>query len=147
MIKTCFESFARIPLIVLLLSIAGCSGSSDPTKAQQLQQSVEANWATYRTQYNVPSGAGVAVYIESPSGSYFASAGMASSVDQHSRFRAASNTKTFTAAAIMLLQQQGKLQIDDTIVSPIPGQAVPYVPDTAQYKIPYKDTITPSGNF
>ena len=90
----------------------------------------------------MPNGAGMAVYIESPSGNYFASSGMASSVDQFTRFRIASNTKTFTAAAIMLLYQQGKLQIDDPVNALIPGQGIPYVPATAQYNIPYKSTIT-----
>jgi D-alanyl-D-alanine carboxypeptidase len=84
----------------------------------------------------------MAVYIESPSGNYFASSGMAAGIDQNARFRIASNTKTFTSAAIMLLDQQGKLHIDDTIVSLIPGQGVPYVPNTAPYNIPYKASIT-----
>jgi len=42
----------------------------------------------------------------------------------------------------MLLEQPGKLNIDDTIVSIIPGKAIPYVPSTAQYDIPNKAGIT-----
>jgi D-alanyl-D-alanine carboxypeptidase len=85
----------------------------------------------------------MAVYLETPAGNYFASSGMAAGVDQNTRFRVASNTKTFTAAAIMLLNQQGKLNIDNTIVSDIPGQpGVPYVPNAPQYAIPYKASIT-----
>jgi D-alanyl-D-alanine carboxypeptidase len=81
-------------------------------------------------------------YIETPSGNFFASSDMAPGVDQHSRFRIASNTKTFTAAAVMFLAQQGRLHLDDTIVSLIPGMGMPYVPNTAQYNIPNKGSIT-----
>ena len=81
-------------------------------------------------------------YLETRTGNYFASSGMPAGVDQNTRFRIASNTKTFTSAAIMLLNQQGLLNIDDTIVSNIPGTAVPYVPATAQYDIPNEASIT-----
>jgi D-alanyl-D-alanine carboxypeptidase len=63
-------------------------------------------------------------------------------VKNYSRFRSASTTKTFTAAAIMLLCQQGLLDIDDYITDNIPGTSEPYVPDTAGYDIPYKSQIT-----
>jgi D-alanyl-D-alanine carboxypeptidase len=57
-------------------------------------------------------------------------------------FRIASNTKTFTAAAVMLLHQRGLLHVDDLITASIPGTATPYVPDTADYAIPNKGSIT-----
>jgi D-alanyl-D-alanine carboxypeptidase len=129
-----------VPVLVLLL--AGCSGGgSSSSRAERLQASVNSNWNEYKQAYGLPGG-GMAVYLETPSGTYFASSGMAANVDQNTRFRIASNTKTFTSAAIMLLDQQGKLFIDDTIVSLIPGRGIPYVPDTAPYNIPYKSAIT-----
>ena len=129
-------------LAFVVTLVAGCSGTSDnPTNTEKLQASVDDNWTQYKQMHGVPGG-GMAVYIESPSGNYFASSGMAAGIDQNTRFRIASNTKTFTSAAIMLLDQQGKLHIGDTIVSLIPGQAVPYVPNTAQYNIPNKASIT-----
>lgn len=131
-----------ILIVSIIILVTGCSSSGDPTNAERLQASIDYNWNVYKAAYSVPNGAGMAVYIESPSGNYFASSGMASSVDQFTRFRIASNTKTFTAAAIMLLYQQGKLQIDDPVNALIPGQGIPYVPATAQYNIPYKSTIT-----
>jgi D-alanyl-D-alanine carboxypeptidase len=67
---------------------------------------------------------------------------MPAGVTPNHHFRMASNTKTFTASAILLLAQQGRLRLDDTLVSTIPGQAIPYVPDTAQYAIPFKAAIT-----
>jgi D-alanyl-D-alanine carboxypeptidase len=137
-------------LTIVLISfvitlVAGCSGNSDnPTKAQNLQASVDSNWNSYTQTHHVPTGGGggLAIYIESPSGNYFAASGMQATIDQNARFRIASNTKTFTSAAIMLLDQQGKLHIDDTIVSLIPGQVIPYVPNTTQYNIPNKASIT-----
>jgi D-alanyl-D-alanine carboxypeptidase len=127
-------------IAVLLPGYSGCS-NSDPVPAERLQASVDANWTQYKQAHALPGG-GMAVYVESPSGNYFASSGMSAGIDQNTRFRIGSNTKTFTAAAIMLLNQQGKLNIDDTIVSTIPGQAVPYIPASAQYNIPYKASIT-----
>ena len=127
-------------ILAVAVTFTGC-GDSDSTVAQRLQQSVDDNWIPYKQQYGISSG-GLAVYIEAPNGNYFVSSGMPAAVDKNTRFRVASNTKTFTAAAVMLLHQQGKLNIDDTIVSNIPGTATPYLPDTAPYAIPYKNSIT-----
>jgi D-alanyl-D-alanine carboxypeptidase len=85
---------------------------------------------------------GMAVQIISPKGSYFASANLGPQANEGIHFRGASTTKTFTAASILLLQQQGKLNIDDTLVTRIPGTSTPYVPDLPAYDIPYKDKIT-----
>ena len=84
----------------------------------------------------------MALYVSSPKGEGFAASGMDSDVSPYSHIRIASNTKMFTSAAILLLAQQGKLRLDDTIVSTIPGQAAPYVPDTPQFAIPHKSQIT-----
>jgi len=61
---------------------------------------------------------------------------------ENTHFRAASITKTFTAAGILLLQQKGLLNIEDTVVSNIPGRTEPYLPNTPEYAIPHKDVIT-----
>ena len=129
--------FAVLMLMVLLV---GCSGSSDPSPSERLQTYIDVTWNNYKEIHGLPGG-GVAIYLETPTGNYFASSGMAAGVDQNTRFRIASNTKTFTAAAIMLLQQQEKLDINDFIVSNIPDTLNPYVPDTPQYNIPYKASI------
>jgi D-alanyl-D-alanine carboxypeptidase len=137
------KKLLSILLVFCIITIsAGCSGKRyDVSPAKNLEASVTENWNQYKQAHGLPVG-GMAVYLETPSGSYYASSGMPVGVDHNSRFRIASNTKTFTAAAIMLLEQQGKLRIDDTIVSPIPGRGIPYVPETAQYNIPYKASIT-----
>ena len=135
------QGLFRILVILFVGLAAGCGSGGDSSNAARVQAAVDASWNAYIKLHGVPVG-GLAVYIDSPAGTYFASSGMAAGVDQNTRFRIASNTKTFTAAAIMLLDQQGKLRIDDTINSIIPGQAIPYVPNTAAYDIPYKASIT-----
>jgi len=57
-------------------------------------------------------------------------------------FRFASNTKNFTSAAILLMQQKGWLYIKDNITDRIPGSDVTYVPDSPEFAIPYKNQIT-----
>ncbi|NTW86415.1 MAG: beta-lactamase family protein [Holophagaceae bacterium] len=136
------SSFGRLALPVLVgLAMLACGPQSRVDPAQLLQASVASNWQSYKQDHGLPGG-GLAIYLETPRGNYFASAGMPAGVTPNHHFRMASNTKTFTAAAILLLAQQGRLRLDDTIVSTIPGQATPYVPDTAQYAIPFKAAIT-----
>ena len=138
-----FRFLRLFPVLIIGIFLICCSGGSEPSPTEKLQASVDANWIQYKVDHGLPGG-GMAVYLETPSGNYFASSSMMAGVDKNTRFRILSNTKTFTAAAIMLLNQKGQLSIDDYIVSNIPGlgPAVPYVPDTAQYSIPNKATIT-----
>lgn len=141
--------FLRIFLILMIaILLAGCSGSSSDAlaPAEKLQALVDANWTQYKQEHHIPDndirGAGMAVYLETPTGNYYASSGMDSAVNQNTRFRIASNTKTFTAAAIMLLHQKGNLDIDHKITSLIPDKKIPYVPDTAEWAIWKKSDIT-----
>lgn len=83
---------------------------------------------------------GLSLNMMTPQGSFFAST--LEGVTSGSHFRAASTTKTFTAAAIMLLDQRGMLRIDDKISGTMPGKTGPYLPDSPDYAIPYKDQIT-----
>jgi len=136
--------FLRVfQVLIIAVLLAGCSGSSSNAlaPAEKLQASIDANWTQYKQTHTLQEG-GVAVYVETPSGSYFASSGMPAGVNQNTHFRAGSNTKTFTAAAIMLLNQLGSLNIDDFITSNIPVKEIPYVPATAAYNIPNKASIT-----
>jgi D-alanyl-D-alanine carboxypeptidase len=86
-------------------------------------------------------GGGLAMQIFSPDFDGFLSSDMEDAQD-YSSFRCASTTKTFTAAAVMLLHQQGLLDINDYITSTIPGTSDTYIPDTPGYDIPFKSQIT-----
>lgn len=63
-------------------------------------------------------------------------------VTPQSHFRGASTTKTFTAAAIMLLDQRDQLRIDDLVTASMPGRSEPYLPAKPDFDIPFKEQIT-----
>lgn len=107
----------------------------------QLQTTLDTSWASFVSQAPQASG-GLGVYIVCPRGSFFVSKDLDEGAGPDAHFRAASITKTFTATAIMLLDQEGKLRIDDTISHLIPGTMQPYLPDDSCYQIPFKDQIT-----
>jgi D-alanyl-D-alanine carboxypeptidase len=114
---------------------------SDPDPRVALQQMVAEKWAAYGVGIGYPSTGGAALYVSSPAGDFFASTNM-DNASPGIHFRVASNTKTFTAAAIMLLQQRGLLDIDDVVTANMPGKGTPYLPDSPSYAIPYKGSIT-----
>ncbi len=106
-----------------------------------LQQLVSTSLATYKAKYPDYPG-GIAMEVISKQGTYFVSASMGANVTNQVHFRAASNTKTLTATAILMLYQQGKLNITQKITDTIPGTSETYVPNTPEYNIPYKSSIT-----
>ena len=120
----------------------GCSSSSDQKDtASDLQAMLEEKWDAYSAPYpNLPGG--MSFMVISGEDRYFASYKMGEDMTVNSRLRAASITKTFTATAILLLEQGGLLDIENTIVSAIHGSDEPYLPDTPDYDIPYKERIT-----
>ena len=64
-------------------------------------------------------------------------------VTKDMNFRFASNTKSFTAAAILKMYQDGWLNYKDKITDIIPGsKKTTYVPDSPDWDIPYKSSIT-----
>jgi D-alanyl-D-alanine carboxypeptidase len=132
-----------LPALIAMMFLAGCgSGSGGPEFTQEdLQKILASEWQVFsRDKTNF--GGGLAMQIISPKGAYFISTGMGEHVDNTYRFRTASVTKTFTAAAVMLLHQRGKLNIEDKITANIPNTNTPYVPNSTDYDIPNKDEIT-----
>ena len=129
-------------LAILTFVVCGCTqepASIDYTPL--LQTKLDSVWQNYTKQLPNAQG-GLGVYIVCPKGTYFLSSGLEEGASADSRFRAASITKSFTATAIMLLEQQGKLNIEDTVTSFIPGTNEPYLPNDSSYEIPYKNKIT-----
>lgn len=133
-------------LFAVLLFITSCSKDDTDIPSHdeiqsRIQELVENEFEKYREKVPDYPG-GIALKVISGSESFFVSAGMESPVTDQIHFRAASNTKTFTSAAILLLHQQGKLNINHCITDNIPGTSEPYVPNTPGYAIPYKSSIT-----
>lgn len=131
----------RFALLPLLIAATACGGSSTADPQPALQDMVARKWAAYAESIGYPGAGGAVLYVSTPSRSHFASTGM-ENASPGIHFRIASNTKTFTASAVMLLQQRGLLDVDDLITDDIPGTSTPYVPDTAAYAIPNKGQIT-----
>ena len=84
------------------------------------------------------------LYLETSNRVYFVSAPSAEGkgLTTNTIFRFASNTKVFTAAAILNLHQQGKLRIQDRLSDRIPGTVEPYLPETPAWNIPHRERIT-----
>ena len=83
------------------------------------------------------------VLINTPIGLYYTSAGRKEfKTTPKTNFRFASNTKLFTSAAILKMQQDGWLNIDQHITENIPGTKTPFVPDTPEWDLVHKDQIT-----
>jgi D-alanyl-D-alanine carboxypeptidase len=108
---------------------------------KDLSKILKDEWQAYKSDKPGFPG-GLAIQILAPQGSYFAATDMDKDISDAYHFRIASVTKTFTAAGIMLLHQKGSLDIDAKITGKIPGKEIPYVPDTPEYDIPYKEDIT-----
>ncbi len=118
-----------------------------------LQKILDKHLAAYQTKFP-GKNIGFGLYVKSADNhlkgggsltSYpneYVSSGFPEAYGADIQFRAGSNTKTFTAAGILKLHQEGKLNIDDLITANIPGTNEPYIPATSGYAIPYKDKIT-----
>ncbi len=72
----------------------------------------------------------------------FGHKGFDGNYSESTHFRGQSTTKTFTAAAIALLYQNGMLQFHSRVTDTIPGKEITYLPDNEAYAIPFKDQIT-----
>lgn len=133
--------------MLLGILLIGCTKKNleTPTADKQIQEKIQASvdqiMAQYKTKYPGFPG-GIALQMVTKSGAYFVASGMEAGITDQVHFRAASNTKTFTSTAILLLAQEGKLQIDAKIIDTIPGTKMTYVPLNPQYNIPYRNQIT-----
>ncbi|HOI32241.1 MAG: serine hydrolase [Bacteroidales bacterium] len=131
--------------LALLIGFSACNKEDNPNFVpDQVQTSITEMLNTHMTAYlekhtGYPGGIAMQVLVHGQP--YFAASNFDYPVDAGFHFRAASNTKTFTAAAVLLLHQQGKLNIDHLLTDTIPGTDQLYLPNTAAYAIPYKDEI------
>ena len=141
--KTNLKRFALALILLIFVSWIWMFASSRRTDLNNaaLNELVKSEWEKYGSSRPTWEGE-VSIYIMTPKGNYFSASNPDKGASSKVHFRAASVTKTFTAASIMLLDQQGKLNINDKITALIPGSTEPYVPNTPAYDIPNKERIT-----
>lgn len=111
-----------------LLLAAGCAGATPRATASASSPAPDARAVdSLMAKYDRPDGPGASVVvIHDGKVAYIRSYGLAN-VEEHvpatpeTDYRLASLTKQFTATAIMLLVQDGKLKYDDRVIDLLPG--------------------------
>jgi D-alanyl-D-alanine carboxypeptidase len=126
-------------------TILSCSENHNGTvtTSMRLQEAVDTIRKDLETRLGktVPS---INVLIDGPSGTYFTGSASEGNggITQDTYFRFASNTKNFTATAILKMHEDGWLDYRAKITDIIPGSTLSYVPDTPEWNIPNKGIIT-----
>ena len=128
-------------VLLTLCSAVTASGQTDyalvSNAMHEVRQEMEAALSN-----SVPS---LNLFLQTPSNTFFVSS--ASSAEElalttNTTFRFASNTKNFTATAVLLLQQMGLLNVTNRIVDLMPGATQPYISEGTNWAIPYKEQIS-----
>lgn len=132
-------------IVALLLTFSCKKKDNDPDPA--IQANIDAVVTTTRQAVEAQIGKTIPtlnIFIQTPDGSWFSSSSGEGyqPITADTYFRFASNTKNFTAASILNMQEDGWVNLDDKITDTIPGSSLPYVPANASWDIPYKDQIT-----
>lgn len=140
------SALSRIAFLIAFSSIIFISCEKDPEifdHQERLQRAADSVRSGLESMisHKVPT---LSVLIQSPSGSYFAcsAAEGEEKITPDTYFRFASNTKNFTATAILNMYEDGWLRLDDKITDTIPGSALTYVPTGANWDVPYKNDIS-----
>lgn len=145
--KISFRSFISIIFAAFLILQVSCKKDDNQSNNHKtliqtkLQALVDSTLTAYKEKVPDYPG-GICMNIISKEGSFFVSSGYNSPITDGIHFRSASNTKTLTSTAILLLYQQNKLDINHKITDTIPGTHDTYVPNIPEYNIPFKNSIT-----
>ncbi len=139
-------SFPMILIITISLIFIACEEDVDDSTSP-IQEKIDATVEATRLGKEAQLGKAIPslnIYIQTPKGSWFSSSAGEGyqPITADTYFRFASNTKNFTAACVLNMQEDGWLNIEDYIIDTIPGSKIPYVPTTDAWNIPNKDQIT-----
>jgi len=142
-VKTVMKNYYYPAVIFLILCFNTNLVNAQQTKVEKIQTVVDSIRIEYEkaVKNKVPS---LNVLIHTPDEYIFVSsiAPGEIAVTENTYFRFGSNTKNFTATAILNMQEDGWLDIKSKITDLIPGSTIPYVPGSPDFNIPYKDQIT-----
>lgn len=134
-------------IVIALVINSGCKKNpiARLNLEESLKQTLNKHLANYKEKFH-GRAIGFGLYLKSTDKSHYqnlyVSSGIPKEYGDEIHFRGASTTKSFTAAAILKLSQDNKLNLDDLITDNIPGTDQPYIPATDTYAVPYKDKIT-----
>ena len=129
----------------LIANIFSCSKTNSPTSndTEKVQSAVDSvrNALSQALGIDYPS---LNVLIQTPTQKIFVSSVPSGNtpLTADTYFRFASNTKNFTSASILNMNEDGWLDYKAKITDNIPGTDSPYVPATADWGFPYKADIT-----
>ncbi len=132
-----------ILLIISFLFFISCSEKSTKSVDEEISEALEL----IRDSLEVTLGhvvQSISIYIQTSYDIYFATTTLheRDEITSDTYFRFASNSKNFTATAVLNMYEDGWLDIYDTITDTIPGTNIAYVPTTTSWDIPYKNEIT-----
>ena len=100
-----FISPILITASMLLYAFTGSQSVANPVQSK-IKDMVVAKFTAFKTANGGPANGGVMVYLLTPKGALTASSNLPEDVGADTHYLIASVTKTFTSAAIMLLDQQ-----------------------------------------
>jgi D-alanyl-D-alanine carboxypeptidase len=140
--KLSFPVFAALLLASLFISCESTVQTSN-TNYDKILKVVDSVRTALQTTVGktIPS---LNVLITTPTDEIFVSAVPQGEtpLTKDTYFRFASNTKTFTSASILNMQEDGWLSIDSKITDTIPGSILTFVPSNPEWNIPNKNQIT-----
>ena len=131
-------------ILVLLwgsLLLFSCEKNGGPDAEGQIRGLMDDYLEALRDSMGVDS-LGVGLYVLSADRDMYVSAGFPAEYGSDIHFRVASNSKTFTAAAVLRLHEAGLLDIDDVLTDTIPGTARPYLPEGPGLAVPNAERIS-----
>ncbi len=138
------KSLLSLLLCTLLTTLFSCK-KDNPNENGELK--IQA--AVDQIRKNVSDSLGISfpslsLIIQTPNDKIFVSSNgeQGQAVTPNTYYRFASNTKNFTAAAILNMWEEGWLNYKAKITDPIPGSELTYVPSDADWNFPYKNQIT-----
>ncbi|MDD4734655.1 MAG: alpha/beta fold hydrolase [Kiritimatiellae bacterium] len=113
------------------------------TDSEKVSNAVHAVWLEMKASLSnsVPS---LSICLQTSNETFFASSSETPelALTTNMTFRFASNTKNFTATAVLDMQQRGWLNVTDPITNGMPEFSEPYIPTGTNWAIPNKDLIT-----
>ncbi|NQU35902.1 MAG: beta-lactamase family protein [Bacteroidetes bacterium] len=133
--------------LAVLLIMPACKKKTEDPPASTTQELIDLTVDSIRLAVETSIGKPIPtlnIFIQTPTETWFSSSANDDfqPITADTYFRFASNTKNFTSTAILNMQEDGWLNLNDKITDLIPGSDIPYVPITASWDIPYKSQIT-----